>query len=404
MSEDNVDAATGVDGGIGPGHEPAAASAGWHPDPWAAGQRRYWNGHTWTPDVFADRTVGEQAGVAARQGRTSPFQDRVVDGGAVDAPPAPNWTAPTPAVAYLAPPIIRPLSPEPSKSRTALAVSLSAAVALAVVLVLLFAFLRPGSSSTAATGTPSASPLLPSPSASSPSTSPLPTPQPSGGATSPLTPVPGSPGQPGSGGTAQTDPQAAALQNLGLRQTDVTRSMLVGTIAGGDQVAHHPTLDLCNANYSSEALRTARHQVAAVDPAGNALLSTEAVLYQNEGAAKLALAELRLAAVDCPATPVTNPTTGQPQTTVLGPAPDKTWPAVTTITRQAYQFTSTDQTSASQAYVAVYLQRGRVLLAVYFFHPTGQQTSVDNQRTVQGITAVFENRLAALPASAVANP
>lgn len=401
MSDDNGDDVTGAEGGIGAGHE-AAAAAGWHPDPWAAGQRRYWNGRTWTPDVFTDRLVGEQAGVAARQGLTSPFQDRVVDSGAVAAPPAPNWTAPTAVIAPVAPPFIEPLAPEPPKSRTALAVVLSTAVAVAVVLVLLVSFFRPGSPGAAADSNPSASSLLPGPSPTTPSTPPLPAP--SGGATSPTTPVPGSPGSPGTGGSAQIDPQAAALQNLGLHQTDVTGSVLVGTIAGGDQVGDQPTLDLCNANYSTEALRTARHQVAAVDLAGNGLLSTEAVLYQNETAATLALAQLRAAAADCPAAPVTNRTTGQPETTVFGPAPDKTWPAVATVTRQAYEFTSTDRTRAAQASVAVYLQRGRALLAVYFFQPTGEQTSVDNQRTVQGITEVFEQRLAALPDSVVANP
>ena len=39
------------DGAIAP---PPLPLPGWYRDPWSSGHHRYWDGHAWTPDVFAD--------------------------------------------------------------------------------------------------------------------------------------------------------------------------------------------------------------------------------------------------------------------------------------------------------------------------------------------------------------
>jgi len=53
--------------------------------------------------------------------------------------------------------------------------------------------------------------------------------------------------------------------------------------------------------------------------------------------------------------------------------------------------------------IAVYLQRGRALVGVYFFEPDGPQAPVAGQTTVAGIVGVFAGRLAALPASVISS-
>ena len=51
--------------------------------------------------------------------------------------------------------------------------------------------------------------------------------------------------------------------------------------------------------------------------------------------------------------------------------------------------------------VAVYLRRGRVLMGLYFPQPDGPQAAVAGRSTIPGIVALFEARLAQLPASVV---
>jgi hypothetical protein len=177
-------------------------------------------------------------------------------------------------------------------------------------------------------------------------------------------------------------------------QNDVASSVVVQPINQGQSLGQ-PTLDLCNGTYPSESLRTARLQVLAVDGGGNALLSTEAVLYNNPASATQGFSELASTASKCPSTPVNGVTTH------FNAAPDGSWPQVAGVQRQAYDFTSTDQTGQNQHSVAVYLRRGRALLGVYFSQPDGAQSSVAGQTTIPTILNVFANRLAALPAGAI---
>src|SRR5262249_62410931 len=98
-----------------------------------------------------------------------------------------------------------------------------------------------------------------------------------------------------------------------------------------------PTLDLCNAPFPSERLRSARLQLVDVNAAGNASLSTEAVLYRSPKAAAGAFAEIRKARAECPRTPVTGPAGGTPEQTRFGAAPDGSWPDTPPVDRLAYR-------------------------------------------------------------------
>jgi hypothetical protein len=77
-------------------------------------------------------------------------------------------------------------------------------------------------------------------------------------------------------------------------------------IAGGDQVHGQVTLDLCGGGYRSEALRTARLQMAYRD--GKVEISNEVVKYGGNGAS-LAYQELLQRIAHCPGT-VTMPEAG----------------------------------------------------------------------------------------------
>ena len=176
----------------------------------------------------------------------------------------------------------------------------------------------------------------------------------------------------------------------------------VQLLDGGNAVSGQTTLDLCNGTYPSEALRSARLQVVEYDGGGSGVLSTEAVLYRHGSDATQAMNEVRSVAAACPNRPVVSPV-GEPTiTTRFEAAPDSSWPHVAGVARQSYAFTTTDSLGVAAQHIAIYLQRGRVLEGVYFPAPAGPQPAVDGQTTIAGIVHLFEERIAALPASAVA--
>jgi hypothetical protein len=181
----------------------------------------------------------------------------------------------------------------------------------------------------------------------------------------------------------------------------VASGVSVQLLPGGNEVSGQPTLDLCNATFPSESLRTARLQVAAVNGLGDAQLSTEAVLYPNTAATAQAFSELKAAAAKCPSGPVPSPAGEPTVTTHFNPAPDPGWPSVAGVERLAYDFVTTDESGQTQHSVAVYLRRGRVLMGVYFPRPDGAQSAVHGQTSIAGIVSVFATRMAQVPAAAV---
>lgn len=78
----------------------------------------------------------------------------------------------------------------------------------------------------------------------------------------------------------------------------------------GNRVDGYVTMDLCGADFPSEALRTARHQVAYSASNGDSI-STETVAYEP-GGAEQAMAELRGAVGSCPNSFVASKVAGQP--------------------------------------------------------------------------------------------
>jgi hypothetical protein len=201
--------------------------------------------------------------------------------------------------------------------------------------------------------------------------------------------------------TTPADPAASVLPSVVVRQADVPSSLSVQLLPGGNLTGDQPTLDLCNASFPSEALRTARLQVVAADSQNNVVLSTEGVLYQNPAAAAQAFSELQQVAAKCPSTPVVSPVGDPTVITKFNPPPDGSWPQTPTVTRLAYDFVTTDAAGQSAHYLAVYLRRGRALLGVYFSQPDQPPPTVAGQTTIPGIVGVFAQRLADLPPDVV---
>ncbi len=119
------------------------------------------------------------------------------------------------------------------------------------------------------------------------------------------------------GQPAADDPDESALGDLNVQQTDVSARYRVDLIRNGASVTG-ATLDLCNATFPSERLRTARRQVAAYDTIGSLALSTEAVLYRRPADAAEAFTELHTLERTCPDRPVPSPTGGSTVTTHFG--------------------------------------------------------------------------------------
>ena len=77
----------------------------------------------------------------------------------------------------------------------------------------------------------------------------------------------------------------------------------------GTVVQGQVSLDLCGFTFRSEALRTARVQMAYLKPRAAVQVSNEVVTYRRDGARK-ALAELRQAVRSCPREAVSGPAAG----------------------------------------------------------------------------------------------
>ena len=344
---------------------------GWYLDPWNHAQHRYWDGTAWTAETFPNGPGPSMPGEPIWRAEPRPASETT-------PPPPPAWTPPPAAGGLAYPP--PPLPPTPRRDSRAFAL-VALAVGLAVGFLIAFAI----GSATHRHGT--------SRSADAPLTV-VPRPR----STFPLSPPTTAPGN--AGGPASSDPSASALQGLVLKQADVAGDLTVQPIPRGDQVAGEVTLDLCNATFPSEAQRTARLQVAAVDAQGSTPLSTEAVLYGTPNGSAKGFTELKAAAASCPSTPKAGPN-GATVTTHLNPAPDASWPATATVERLAFDFSTTDQLGQTEHFVAVYLRRGRVLEGVYFSAPDAPQPPVAGKTTIPDIVGVFAARIAQLPAGVV---
>lgn len=191
------------------------------------------------------------------------------------------------------------------------------------------------------------------------------------------------------------------LAAVSLAQDDAADGMTLQPYEGGDRVSGQVSLDLCFGDFPSEQLRVGRRQVG-IRGGEAAWVSSEAILYGTPQDAAQAMSELATAAAECPEDLVDPP---QPDRSPLqwqfGRSPDSDWPDVPGVLRQAYQFTVTDPEGLQWSASATYLQRGRLILALYSTPEDAAATLIRNAPTAQRFAAVMGQRVLAIPAEAL---
>jgi hypothetical protein len=97
------------------------------------------------------------------------------------------------------------------------------------------------------------------------------------------------------------------------------------------------------------------------------LLSVEAIMYQDDSAARQAMIELATAAESCPASEfVLSGVAGDPPTNwQFNPAPDTKWKKIHGVQRLAYNATLSDQQGASAREHFIYQRHGRIIVGMY---------------------------------------
>ncbi len=195
---------------------------------------------------------------------------------------------------------------------------------------------------------------------------------------------------------------AELLAAVSLTESDAAAGATFQPYEGGTEVFGRTSLDLCFGDFPSEDLRSGRNQVGIGDEAGAAWVSSEAVLYPTPEDAEQAMAELERAREECPSEPVDPP---QPDREPLAweflPAPDADWPQEPGVTRQAYAFEATNPADETLTSTATYLQRGRMILALYTTPPDSPAATLRNAPDPARFVEVMGNRLAGLPEEAL---
>jgi hypothetical protein len=198
---------------------------------------------------------------------------------------------------------------------------------------------------------------------------------------------------------------AELLAAVSLTENDVAQGAYLEPYPGGERVGGQTSLDLCFGEFPSEELRVGRHQVGVSDAAGEAWVSSEAILYSVPEEAAQAMAELERARAGCPETPVepTQPDR-EPLQWAFSDPPDADWPQEQGVLRQAYAFTVTGPTSLERAGTATYLQRGRMILALYATPGNAPASTIRRSPDDARFTQVMARRLAALPWDSLQEP
>lgn len=188
------------------------------------------------------------------------------------------------------------------------------------------------------------------------------------------------------------------LDAVSLSADDAAAGATFEPYEGGNEVVGQTSLDLCYGQFDSEGRRVAREQVTIGDSTGDNWVSSEAVLYLTVEDAEQAMSELTSAAATCPdgmVDPVTPDR--EPLTWSFDEAPDGSWPQVDDVNRQSYEFTVTTRDGYEATSTATYLQRGRMVLALYSTPPDSAATAIRNSPDPGHFVEVMSNRLALLP-------
>lgn len=193
-----------------------------------------------------------------------------------------------------------------------------------------------------------------------------------------------------------------ALVSVSLQASDLQPGYDAVLYELGDQVENQVTLDLCGADFPSEARREARRQVGVdskTEPPVS--VSTEAVLYDSPAGAEQALAEVRSAQENCPDEFVEAVVADTPPSKFsFAAAPDKAWAKTEGVNRFAVDAQIEPQGGETFQGIAVYQQRGRLLVGLYLANPTDAERALST--STEGLANELAERMSKLPDAAVA--
>ena len=192
----------------------------------------------------------------------------------------------------------------------------------------------------------------------------------------------------------QTEQQA--VNAIGLTQSNVPGHYRTkNAMPSGDIVAGQVTLDMCGANFRSERLRIARHQVAFPAKDHRSSVSTETVAYSPRGAA-LAMREVRRAIATCPQGLVASHVQGMPLLTQrFSRLPARPGWEPGTI---AHRVTETTRSGESSSGIIIYQRHGNILNGIYVWGSGPQALRVASRCAL-----LMANELDAAPGGATNN-
>lgn len=194
----------------------------------------------------------------------------------------------------------------------------------------------------------------------------------------------------------------AFLDSLSLQTSDL-QDVPLGLIENGDSIAG-VTLDFCGQEYSSEALRVHRRQIAGTFNGGGSWISSEVVQYESTAAAQQAISELVAAKKACPENSVFKNSDGAemkinffaapgPNDTVLVPAKQR-------VIMHFIETPSDTNEIPRRLFVAVQV-RGNTLVALYFVEGQSEPYDQETLDAVYGVVSLLTGRLNGADSTAV---
>jgi hypothetical protein len=191
------------------------------------------------------------------------------------------------------------------------------------------------------------------------------------------------------------------LATVSLQPGDVQPPAAILPYQSATTVRGQVSLNLCGAEFPSEALRAGRRQVG-VYAGQSQVFSVEAILYRDDAAAAQALAELTRARKACPK--------GFVSTGVRGDALIKNHfnhvakryrRAVSGVERVAFDITQTTQDGRGGETLVIYQRRGPIVVGLYSMTPLPDNVVTTPIDGISGLANTLAQRLQAAPTSGV---
>jgi hypothetical protein len=197
----------------------------------------------------------------------------------------------------------------------------------------------------------------------------------------------------------------ATLNAVSIQPGDLRAGFEILPYPDGSSVQGFVSLDVCGAEFPSEALRTGRSQVSVVsndEPTfSQTIFAVEALMYRDDQASAQAMTELTTAATNCP----TSSYVQSPSCTCHGgddgaenwqfrSAPDRGWKRIPGTQRVAFDVVISDRQGNSIREHLIYQRHGRLVVAIYASPEEIAYTVPGRGRAEQRLVKTIAARLA----------